>query len=124
MLSSHKKTFQSAVINYVNSLKTGKINSHQITLIKSFEDEVKRFMEKYDKNETYFASNPLVLDIMDSHFTQDEMVNAIKNLKKNKSCGLDGLPAEVLVSQSSSLSYPLCILLIMCLISVNFHRNG
>ena len=52
----------------------------------------------------------MIKEIMDSHVSEAEMVNAIDNLKKNKSCGLDGLPAEVLRSQKSVLTYPLCLL--------------
>lgn len=79
-------------------------------MIKSFEQEAKEFMNRYDHGELSVDTHPVVKDILDSHVTESEIEHAITNLKGNKSGGLDGLPAEVLKTQASLLSYPLCIL--------------
>ena len=61
---------------------------------------------------------------MDSHFTEEEVQNTIQSLKRNKSCGLDGLPAEVLKSQSSVLCHSLYILFNYLLNGGEFPVNG
>lgn len=77
---------------------------------KSFEEQVKSFMQKYDSGNPVTEIDPVARDIMDRHVTEDEMLNALKHLKSGKSSGLDGIPAEVLKSQSESLTTPLCML--------------
>lgn len=54
------------------------------------------------------------------------MQNAIKSVKSNKGCGLDGLAAEILKSQALYLSEPLCMLMnyTVCLIKENPHKSG
>ena len=66
----------------------------------SFAKETEDFMSKHDRVSTNITRNPIVKDVLDSHVTQDEMKNAIQTLKGNKSCGLDGLPVDILKTQA------------------------
>ena len=80
---------------------------------KSFESEVKEFMNKYDKNDfkkCCDSSDTVLHDVLGCHFTETEVKNALQIIKGNKSSGLDGLPAEVLKSQVHVLSSPICMM--------------
>ncbi len=60
-------------------------------------------MEKHLKSDPKIA-DPIISDLMDSHFTIEEVQNAIKHMKPKKACGLDGIPVEALKSASSTLT--------------------
>ena len=77
---------------------------------KSFEAEAREFMERYDKGVSNVDVCDIVKDIMNSHITDEEMQNALLHLKNKKCSGLDGIPAEVLKSQTTVLSNSLCLL--------------
>ena len=44
-----------------------------------------------------------ISDLMNSHFTEKEVMNAIKDLKNKTACGLDGISSEALKAASSVL---------------------
>ena len=64
----------------------------------SYETAAKAFIEKYDEQKNFnngFMSN-LELEVINSNFTEEEIINSINYLKNNKSPGIDAIPAEII----------------------------
>ena len=64
-----------------------------------FDDELENaaveFLTEYDSDCKYESGNlSLVEEIINSNFTQEEIICAINSLKPNRSPGIDGVPAE------------------------------
>lgn len=45
-------------------------------------------------------TDTVISDIMNSHFTEEEVTNSIQELKSKKACGLDGVPCEAIKAAS------------------------
>lgn len=74
------------------------------------QDEIEQFMETYDNTLHTTSKNQVISDIMNSLFTYEEITQGIQKLKGKKSCGLDGLPAEIVKAEQEILTYPICSL--------------
>lgn len=72
----------------------------------SYENDAKMFLHNYDVHRTLDSkiSNSLELELINSNFTQEEILNAIGYLKNNKSPGIDKIPAEMIKHCQYSLS--------------------
>jgi len=62
-----------------------------------YEKRAIEFLDKYDADKVMFPPpNDIQLEIINSIFTEGEILNAIYMLKNKKSPGIDGIPAEVI----------------------------
>jgi hypothetical protein len=63
---------------------------------KEFEHECLDFLNKFDNSAA--PKCDITSNLLDSHFTQIELDAALMSLNDNKSCGIDGVPSEILLS--------------------------
>ena len=81
-----------------------------------FDDELEEaalaFLNDYDSGCKYETREiSLVERVINSNFTQEEVVLAISSLKPNRSPGIDGVPAEFVKACKQSLAEPVAMVL-------------
>ena len=81
-----------------------------------FDDELEEaalaFLNDYDSGCKYETREiSLVERVINSNFTQEEVVLAISSLKPNRSPGIDGVPAEFIKACKQSLAEPVAMVL-------------
>ena len=65
--------------------------------------QIKTFLEK---NPVNMSCESITSDVMNAHFTEEEVMNVIIQLKNKKACGLDGSPCEALKAASPIIISP------------------
>jgi exonuclease III len=76
---------------------------------KQFEVECLDFLDKFDPYEP--TECDFTRELLDSHFTKNELDAVLTSLKDNKSCGIDGIPSEAFKYTQDVLGDTLLIIL-------------
>ena len=70
----------------------------------TYERDAIKFLHQYDNMYSDKSRNNVELEIINSNFTEEEIIRAINYLRNNKSPGLDGIPAEIIKQCKNSLA--------------------
>ena len=76
---------------------------------REYESNIKR-KRLLESEPSIIEDDSAISDLMNSHFAEQEVMNASKDLKSKKASGLDGIPSEALKAASSVLVSHLTVL--------------